>query len=43
MGYPGHMLNGRNSVTAIMEKSAFDRERFMAEVRRATSARPLVA
>jgi CheY-like chemotaxis protein len=34
-------LNG--SVTTIMEKGEFDRDRFVAEVRRATSGRQLVA
>jgi hypothetical protein len=30
-------------VTTIMEKAEFDRDRFVAEVRRATSGRQLVA
>jgi len=34
-------LNGY--VTAIMEKAAFDRDRFTAEIRRAMSGRSLVA
>ena len=34
-------LNG--SVTAIMEKAEFDRDRFTAEIRRAMAGRQLVA